>query len=151
MKTAQRAIVFLLALSLATLACDDLRVSAVEVKPGEEIQVRLKEGDDVFLTPDDVSFKFVQLVGDSRCPKGALCIWGGIAEVRLAMIRQGEQPTVVLLWIPGSITTPYRRNGLTVSGYNVTLLQLDPYPVVNQGDTPVVYEALLAIEKIKTR
>jgi hypothetical protein len=150
MNATRFAIILLLTVTVL-LSCDDLRVSAVEVQPGEEIQVRLKEGADVFLTPDDVSFKFIQLVGDSRCPKGALCFWGGIAEVRVDMFRPGQPPTVLLLWIPGLITTPYRKNGITQSGYNITLLQLDPYPDVNKGDGKVVYEALLAIEKIKSR
>jgi hypothetical protein len=143
--------IFVLVCLLALLSCEELRVSAVEVQPGEEIQVRLKEGGDVFLTPDNVRFKFIQLVGESRCPKGATCIWGGIAEVRVDMFRPDQQPVVVLLWIPGLVTTPYRRNGITQSGYNITLLQLDPYPDINRGDSSVVYEALLAIEKVKAR
>ncbi len=137
--------------SILTLSCDDLRVSAFEVRPGEEIQVSMKEGSDIFLTPDNLTVRFIKMMTDSRCPKNVVCFWPGLAVIRVDITRDTEQPTVLLLVIPGLVTTPYRRNSTEASGYSITLLQLDPYPVFQSGNGPAVYEALLAIEKIKTR
>ena len=151
MRNSLRYIILSVALAVVALSCDDLQVSALEAKPGEELQVRLKEGSNVFLTPDNITFTFTKMVGDSRCPKGAMCFWGGLAEILVNVKTQSEQTIPVLLWIPGLVSTPYRRNVMKASGYNITLLQLDPYPEVNHDGSPVVYEALFAIEKIKTR
>lgn len=140
-----------LLLSIVVLSCDDLQVSAIEAKPGEEIQVRLKEGSDILLAPDNIVVKFTSMMNDSRCPKEAVCFWGGLAEIRVDVAKPEQQPTLLILWIPGLISTPYRRNRMEVSGYYITLLQLDPYPLLDDRGQPVVYEALLAIEKIKTR
>lgn len=151
MRTKNSIILLVLALSLVVFSCDDLRVSAIEVQPGEEIQVRMKEGSDIFLTPDKVTVRFIKMMTDSRCPKNVVCVWEGLAIIRVDVTRDTEQPTVLLLAIPGLVSTPYRRNTLEASGYYITLLQLDPYPVFQSGNGPTVYEALLAIEKIKTR
>jgi len=138
-------------LSLAVLSCDDLRESVIEVKPGEELQVRLREGSDVLLAPDYITIKFTSMLQESRCPQQATCIWGGIAIVQANVKQAEQQNTALILWIPGLVTTPYRRNRVEISGYYITLLQLDPYPALDDSQQPKVYEALLGIEKIRTR
>ncbi|MGH2567587.1 MAG: hypothetical protein ACRDGA_04560 [Bacteroidota bacterium] len=113
--------------------------------------MRLREGSNVFLVPDNLTVTFTRMMEDSRCPIGATCFWGGLAYARVDIQKPGEQTTVMFLWIPGLVTTPYRSNRAEFPGYYITLLQLDPYPALDDQGQPVMYEALLAIEKIRTR
>jgi hypothetical protein len=132
--------------SLLMLSCDELRVTAIEIKKGEELQLRMKEGSEVFLVPDNVTIQFTRMMNDSRCPVDLMCFWPGLAIIRVD-ISAPDQSTPLLLPIPGLVQTPYRRNKMEAGGYYITLLQLDPYPTQESQGRPQVYEALLAIEK----
>jgi hypothetical protein len=136
----------IIGLSILILSCDNLRITAIEARRGEELQVRLKEGEDVLFVPDNVRITFTRMMEDSRCPADVVCVWPGLAIVRVD-VSAPNQNTPLLLFIPGQVRTPYRRNQLEAEGFSITLLQLDPYPSRNDQHQPRVYEALLAIEK----
>lgn len=132
--------------SLFLLSCDELRITAIEARQGEELQLRMKEGENVFLVPDNVTVTFTRMMNDSRCPADVICIWPGLAIIRVD-VSTHSQNTPLLLPIPGQVRTPYRWNRLEAAGFYITLLQLDPYPTRHDQSRPPAYEALLAIEK----
>jgi len=82
------------------------------------------------------------VLNDSRCPTGVYCIWEGNAEVRFRFETTNENPVLFNLNTHKGFKTY-----TIVSGYKITLLNLDPYPVedhrINQND----YKAEILIEK----
>lgn len=78
---------------------------------------------------DEVSIEFVELVSDSRCPKGVNCIRAGEAEVLVAVYKNGK--------LSHKKTLIFHANGM-VKADNMTLLgsdelfvrglTLSPYP-----------------------
>ncbi len=141
-----RFIPLFLAVGISLLSCDDLRITAIEAKRGEELQIRLKEGENVFLVPDNATVRFTRMIDDSRCPTDVFCFWSGLAIIRVD-IGTRDRNTPLYLPIPGQVRTPYRQNQFEAEGFSITLLQLDPYPSPHDQHQPRVYEALLAIEK----
>ena len=125
----------------------DLSMSPVEIKPGEKIEVRLKEGKSVVLAPENVVLEFSKVGTDSRCPADVRCIIAGEAEVTLR-VEKGGRSIVSILQIPGLVITPYRGAVVEEFGYRISLLQLDPYPRLDERENPRVYIAQLEIEKL---
>lgn len=62
---------------------------------------------------------------DSRCPLNATCVWQGIAVAGFTIRLHGIQHQVTLATdkIPG-----YPSTDTTVSGYQIKLLNITPYP-----------------------
>ncbi len=60
--------------------------------------VVLKSGQTAEVASKDISIRFTELVSDSRCPQGMVCIWAGEAVVELAMAEpgRGERTTAEL-------------------------------------------------------
>uniref|UniRef100_UPI00321784CC hypothetical protein n=1 Tax=uncultured Draconibacterium sp. TaxID=1573823 RepID=UPI00321784CC len=77
-------------------------------------------------------------VNDSRCPDGAMCIWAGEVEVKIAI----EKPVVdtVSLKLPGETIG---NSGI----YNFGLVEVSPYPVVGKEIRTKDYMVLLKITK----
>lgn len=139
--------IMVLATGLVSLSCDDLRITAIEVKQGEELQLRITEGQSVFLVPGNVTVTFARMLNDFRCPADVMCVWPGMAIIRVDVTTQDNRNTQLIMPMPGLVRTPYRHNRMEAEGYDITLLQLDPYPMHSASEQPRAYEALLAIEK----
>jgi hypothetical protein len=136
-------------LAALTLSCgDELVSSAVEVRPGQEVEWRVVEGKDFVLLPENVVVAFRRVVEDSRCPADVVCVWEGRAQIRLEVVRPAGESYTSLLTIPGLVETPYRGGTVEIDGYAFRLLQLDPYPKFSERDRPRPYEALLGIERL---
>ena len=127
--------------------CTDLSLSPVEIQPGERFEVRLKEGKNVVLAPENVVLEFSKVESDSRCPEDVRCIIAGEAEVTLR-VEKGGRSIVSILQIPGLVITPYRGAVVEEFGYRISLLQLDPYPRLDERENPRVFIAHLEIEKL---
>lgn len=93
-----------------------------------------------------VSIKFLEVVEDSRCPKGVNCIWAGRAIVKVEVTADGKTNKETLIFgelRPGEKknTTLYSSNEFAING-----LTLNPYPSVeNSEDTR--YALLINEEK----
>lgn len=86
---------------------------------------------------------FDSVVGDSRCPQGAECIWAGNAEVKFKFASANHQTQYFSL-----NTLPSFTNDTIISGYKFTLTELKPYPSVNKVILPGDYKAEIKIEKV---
>ncbi|MDT9001667.1 hypothetical protein RQP53_20490 [Paucibacter sp. APW11] len=77
---------------------------------------------------------------DSRCPKGAQCVWAGQASVRV-WLQQGRGDRQTLdLHLPAMAGPPVQ-----AFGHQVQLLQLDPLPVSGKPIARADYRATLLL------
>ena len=59
-------------------------------------QVNLAIGQTVAMVGEPLRITFVEVAGDSRCPRGATCVWQGEAICRLKMNLHGSETTVIV-------------------------------------------------------
>ena len=85
--------------------------------------------------------KFVEVTGDSRCPKGEQCVWEGDATVRISVSR-GAGPAETQ-----DLHTSSREPGEQAGGgYRIRLMGLDPQPVTGRSTPQADYEATLQVD-----
>jgi hypothetical protein len=91
-----------------------------------------------------VKICFDELMQDSRCPIGAMCIWQGVAELRFSFTVNDSRQDITLatLNIPGMY-----RSDTTLMGYKVELLSVTPYPQINVSRNISDYRAELKITR----
>ena len=65
---------------------------------------------------------FIGVKEDSRCPRGAQCIWAGRTSITVNASKPGSAPKSLTLALPKPATADY-------AGYTVTLIALEPRPV----------------------
>ncbi len=92
---------------------------------------------------------FRDVTDDSRCPKEVMCYWEGIAHSSLWIKSSGSDTIFVTASIRGYCerkdTT--RHIAVDTSGFRITLMQLDPYPVHTTTHPKSDYSALVNIIK----
>jgi len=85
---------------------------------------------------------FESVLGDSRCPEGAQCIWAGNAQVKFRFVKNNDNPVFFSLNTNTSFTSD-----TIVGGYKFTLKALNPYPSLQDMNLPKAYKAEIEIEK----
>lgn len=119
---------------LSTTACSEN--SATAPTPVDS-KVVLAAGEQSVVA-SDLSIRFLEVVGDTRCPGDALCITGGDAIVRID-VTAGEFTATRDLHT--GVMQP-----VTIDGVRIELLQLDPYPFSSRGPIdPADYRATLRV------
>lgn len=84
---------------------------------------------------------FDRVLTDSRCPKGAQCIWAGDATV-LVWLARPNGPRIT-----GELhTTPGRANVLTAAGHSLALIRLEPAPISGRTNLQTNYRATLVLQ-----
>jgi len=89
----------------------------------------------------DVSFTFLNVTGDSRCPIGAQCIWAGMVSTQVSMRQGGAQ---------SSVSVSDRQNStIALNGgtYAIVLKGVTPYPAMNRQINPADYKATFVVTK----
>lgn len=128
------------------LADDTITVQSIEEilaprLPGEEDrEVKLVLGDTVSL--DDVKVSFLQMVEDSRCPTGTVCVWEGQAVVSLQAVAPGgtaEPFTLTLRAGDEALATK------VVAGHRFTVIDLVPHPDPRIRIDPSKYTVTLRV------
>ena len=120
---------------LPATAC--LRNSPVEPTALDE-QVVLAPGQTTDVARE-VAVAFIGVIGDSRCPGDAICITGGDAIVRIAIIAGGARAERDLRTGP---LAP-----VAFSGVRVRLVELQPYPFSSRPFDPSEYRATLRVSR----
>ena len=64
----------------------------------------LKVGQSVRLQPDNLQLGFQQVMNDSRCPSDVVCVWEGIADLQLWLLKPGSNPVYFKASIYGYVT-----------------------------------------------
>jgi len=89
----------------------------------------------------DLSIKFIEVFGDSRCPEGVECVWAGEALCRLLFTYAGS-PAEMDLTQPGGdvVARDYFIN------YRIDF-KLEPYPQEGQQIAASDYRLVMTVTK----
>jgi hypothetical protein len=104
-------------------------------------------GRTVYVESEELWVSFTDVIGDSRCPMDAYCLWPGQAEIELMLEKRGgcNEPIVVVLqpgWSP--IGEPIFFE--CALGYKVIFLGLSPYPMSGHTIPDEEYVAWIRLE-----
>ena len=101
-----------------------LSAAPIPVYPG--VPFALGPGQSAELIGGDLYFVFAEILSDSRCPEGAICVWEGDAEAAVVGDLPGEIQINCVLH-----TSAMFSQSCDMGPHSVFLLWVDPYPVVN--------------------
>jgi len=101
-------------------------IKPVSVASAEETNAMVTIRFDEIVTHHSMELRWLE-ISDSRCPTGVNCVWAGEVKVTLEVtdtLAQDTQPVEIQL------TLQARGGAATVSvlGYELELLNVDPYP-----------------------
>ena len=107
---------------------------------GQEFNLHV--GQTVFIEDEQIKFKFVEVVADSRCAKGATCIWQGevTCTVEITYLESLYSKTLTQ---PGLTEEPSRD---VFKEYSITF-NVKPYPELGKDNNTSEYWLQLVIEK----
>lgn len=94
----------------------------VDAQTSQRASVRV--GRQKKLTRSNVTIRFIEMVEDSRCPKGTQCVWAGNARIKV-QIRTGRESKTI------EMNTNTGPKGETIGRYVVMLESLTPEPAEN--------------------
>jgi hypothetical protein len=135
--------------ALALLALGIVSSSCAHAPAGGKGQVLALDRGQVGRLDGGGRLIFANVVNDSRCPKGAQCVWAGTATVHLQLVPDpAVADTVNLLAVlDGGEPRAEAAAQLPVDtlGVSITLLDLAPYPVVGRGTAGVRPRATIRV------
>ncbi len=94
--------------------------------------------------PNDISVKFLNVTGDSRCPSGVTCIWQGTSTILVNVIKNNQNLG------NSSLTSRLGDNNATITipgGYLLQVIQVEPYPTSGMRIPISDYTVTFAISK----
>lgn len=134
--------IYLLSL-LGAMYCSCLEIPLKQQEPRyQTYSSQLCEGD--FLQFDNKAIQFEKVISDSRCPKGATCIWAGEVKVLVEFFEDGK--SLGRDTISGSnfpIADTFKKTQLSLSEFIVS-----PYPSVKYKIKPEEYSVNIEVTKI---
>ena len=104
----------------------------------EQLQVAL--GRTVSAANGALAVTFLEVVSDSRCPRGETCVWEGDAVVRIALKSAADSGTAELH------TASRLAHAAEFAGWSVTLVALDPVPIAGKP-APQGYVATIRVTR----
>jgi hypothetical protein len=99
-------------------------------------------GEDYCNPENSFVLTFDSLYGDSRCPIGVNCIWGGNARVHFTLEDKKEGNSEFVLNTSNGFLTD-----TTIHGFHFELIDLDPYPIIDVDYNQEVYTAIVLISE----
>lgn len=122
---------------LFVTACDEKSPLAPTTPLNERFT--LSPGQTTSIEGVDVSVRFVEVTGDSRCPADAICIQGGDAIVRVVVSDGGSSSDLSLH------TGDSRQASAVYRGARISLVELQPYPFSSRTIPPHEYRATFTV------
>lgn len=122
-------------LVLSTVACGGTKVSL-----GQEFSLHI--GESASIEGEELRIKFLEVVEDSRCPKGGKCVWAGRVTCAVEITYRQSLYKVTLIppgltdWPPGESRDKY-----DISFY------VEPYPDIDKKISDDEYLLVLTITK----
>src|SRR6056297_1147996 len=107
----------LIVLPLLILGCQN-SIASVNPEIGKPFKIKL--GQTLEFQGTDLSITFEELLEDSRCPDGATCVWAGNGRVSIKLNE-----------LQAELNTHLDPKSIDLSGYEINLLSLAPYPEIN--------------------
>lgn len=120
------------------------RQGQVSTGLGEPLQLAC--GQSIRLEEVGIELAFVAVEEDSRCPKGAQCIWEGRAVAAFTLVTEGGTALSFSL----ELRAGHPEGAVAeVGGYRVELCAVEPYPVLGQPPVPTeLYVATLVVSAL---
>ena len=116
---------------------------AADIEPGQNFSLRA--GESAQTRDKALRVGFVEVTADSRCPKGAQCVWAGDASVRV-WLQRGNGPMQAL----DLHTAANAAQAVRVLDHELRLVRLDPYPVNGKAIAKADYVATLTLQRGST-
>jgi hypothetical protein len=133
----------LLSSLLMIIALTGCQSSAGIIKASIDKEFSLAIGQIAELTGEQITLQFEGIQEDSRCPKGATCIWQGRVS-SILQVRDNGLSTTIVLTEPG-LSDQYGQN--TYKQYEFTSHVL-PYPEIGKKLPSEDYRLHLTVKKI---
>jgi len=120
---------------LSSIAC-----SQTAANLGQEFSLNI--GQSASIQGEELQIKFLNVIGDSRCPIGATCVWQGEVSC-MVEITYYESLHRVVLTQPGLTDEPFSQ---AFKEYQITF-RVEPYPEVGKIISENEYQLLLIVHK----
>jgi hypothetical protein len=104
----------------------------------------LAPGQTVRIQSESVDIKFIGVTGDSRCPKGAECIWAGQVSCAVEITKNKIINQVTLTDSAGSGAS----TGQDFQNYQI-LFSVTPYPEIGKTISKNDYRLLLTVSQLR--
>ena len=126
-------------LTFVALVVTLLGVGVASAKPRT---VSLRLGENKTVMKEKIKISFVEVIEDSRCPKGVNCVWAGNAKVKVtAAVGRGAAQTF-------EINSGTGVRGFTAGGYAFNFVSLTEKPAGMGKGTAVRPRLVLSIERL---
>lgn len=122
-------------LVLSTIAC-----GGTKAKLGQEFSLHI--GESASIEGEELRIRFIEVVEDSRCPRGAECVWAGQIKCAVEITHRGPSQRVDLTQ-PGLAGFPPEES---FKQYIITF-RIEPYPVLGKEISEDEYLLVLTITK----
>lgn len=147
---AQRWLTLVLACGLTLPACATSSVKKPEPTPASRVACdvssapslgagfKLRVGGVASIAGEKLRVEFQELLSDSRCPVGVVCVWAGEAKIRVRIERPPDAPAELDL----STRVPAK-----YLSYELQLVNVAPAPVAGNEADPSEYCAEIRIAR----
>ena len=102
----------------------------------------LSPGQSIMIAGENLAIKFIEVISDGRCPKGAICVWAGEAACLTEITTHSESSYHKVLTQPG-LSGPSKTS---FANYKITF-DLQLYPEVGKAPDKKGYHLRLVISK----
>jgi len=92
---------------------------------------------------NNIEVKLVQVVSDSRCPKGVSCVWAGEATVLVDIFENGEKIERKKVVFDDGVKSIFSSETVSITGFNVL-----PYPEADVKINPEDYYLQLEVKDL---
>ena len=105
----------------------------------QEFEIRI--GERVSIKKEGLTVSFTRVAEDSRCPEGVQCIWAGNGKILLRVSKARRRAATMRL------NTGMEPRQDDYRGYDVKLVNLNPYPKEGVGIKRKEYVATLIVSR----
>ena len=126
--------------SLAIILLLSSCIGEDKARLGEEFSLSI--GQSIVITGEDLKIKFVEVLEDSRCPRGVTCIWEGRVTADVEISTGGSTEKLELSQ-PGLTEVPARE---TYRGYELAY-KVEPYPEEDKEIAADEYRLILIVNR----
>jgi hypothetical protein len=120
---------------LATTGCSETSVSL-----GQDFPLRV--GQSASIKGEELQIKFLEVVADSRCPRGVTCIWEGEVSCMVVIKYRGSLQQMIFTE-PGSTNWPPE---ISFKEYQI-VYHVEPYPEAGVTIPVAEYQLFLRVSK----
>ena len=132
--------VILLLTACSAISRETATPAPLSASPGMPFILRV--GQEALISGEGLRLRFDEVVEDSRCPLGALCVWAGQGVITLTIEGpDGAAGTLQLSTLPPNDATTFLKQ------YDIRLQALTPYPASDEGISAGEYRATLLITR----